>query len=74
MTRPLFIGSFLILLLVGGILFHKNVKGTFLIVFVLSSTLVFARRIHLGLKPWWGGDLKDIPKYFLIKNKPEGKV
>lgn len=26
--------------------------------------LVSLRRHFLKIKPWWGGDLEDIPKYF----------
>ena len=65
MKRNLFISLFLILFIGGyvyGYYVNWDIAGT--IAFLLISLLVCWRRSYLGLKPWWGGPLKDIIAYF----------
>ena len=66
MNRLFFIVA-LIVLLIGGVSAHKlfNLPFTFLIVLILGSFITYLRRKHLGLKPYWAGSLRDIPKYFV---------
>jgi len=64
MNRVLFIIS-LVLVFVGGyFMFAQQVSGGFLIVFIVGTLVCIFRRVHLRMKPWWGGRLKDIPEYF----------
>jgi len=46
-------------------MFNKLSNGEIgLLIIIGISILTFLRRLHLRLKPWWGGHLKDIEKYF----------
>jgi hypothetical protein len=60
----LFIAFSLGLILASILLIEYDFKHFFAIVFILASALVISRRIYLGLKPWWGGKISDISKYF----------
>ncbi len=64
MTQKLFILSLAIIVALGLILAELETSGAFFIILALSSLSVFTRRHYLGLKPWWGGLLRDIPSYF----------
>ncbi|WP_139337819.1 hypothetical protein [Pontibacter indicus] len=36
-------------------------------VFLSGIVLLYFRRKYMDMKPYWGGDLSDIPKYFTRK-------
>ncbi len=65
MTRIAFIILFILLIVLGLFLIKYEVRGYALVILMLGSILTFLRRKNLGMKPWWGGNLRDIPKYFL---------
>ncbi len=64
MNRLWFVVSLTILFVSGSLLLEEGYRNVFIIYFVLSSVVCFLRRSYLGMKPWWGGRLRDIPKYF----------
>lgn len=64
MNRIVFIVSFVIFCMISYILILNNVNGTLWYILGLGTVLVSLRRHYLKLKPFWGGLLKDIPKYF----------
>ncbi len=66
MNRVVFITLFIITFIGAYIALKYNVENIFLINLVVFSLLVFLRRRYLKMKPWWGGKLKDIPKYFQL--------
>ena len=36
-------------------------------VFLSGIVIIYFRRKYMNLKPYWGGELTDIPKYFIRK-------
>ncbi|MCX2741651.1 hypothetical protein [Pontibacter anaerobius] len=66
MNRIVFILSFVLLIalyIVWGQL--EFPFGGFMVV-VGTLVLVYFRRRYLHMKPYWGGSLSDIPKYFTL--------
>ncbi len=66
MKRNIFFLSLISLLLIGITLINTEVRGYSFIVLFLGSIIAILRRKYLNLKPWWGGRLRDIPKYFKL--------
>lgn len=64
MNRNLFIIILAVLLISGTLFLEYGLKNIFLIYLLLASIACFFRRHYLGFHPWWGGKLKEIPKYF----------
>ncbi|MEM9325217.1 MAG: hypothetical protein AAGA85_06165 [Bacteroidota bacterium] len=64
MNRLLVILSLILLMVVGYFLMINEVRGYGIIVLLLGTLVTILRRTYLGISPWWGGNLKDIPKYF----------
>lgn len=51
-------------MLVGFTVLKMDIPHSGLTVLTGSFVLVTIRRKYLGMKPWWGAPLLDIPKYF----------
>jgi hypothetical protein len=64
MSRIIFIISLIIVLIIGRVLQVYQVPVYGLIVIMIGSLVVIARRIFLKMTPWWDSKLRDIPKYF----------
>jgi uncharacterized metal-binding protein len=50
--------------IIGLILIEMEVSDSLFIILLLGIIVTSFRRRYLGLKPWWGAPLKDIPNYF----------
>ena len=64
MNKYLFFTFIGLILVSGRIMQVYEVRGYGFIILGLGTILTSLRRVYLGLKPWWGAPLKDIPKYF----------
>lgn len=64
MNRFLFLFSLVLIFLTGFLFLEWGIIGNSFILLGLGTIAVSVRRFYLGLKPWWGAPLKDIPKYF----------
>jgi hypothetical protein len=50
--------------IIGLILIERKESGSIILILLLGTIVTSFRRRYLGLKPWWGAPLNDIPKYF----------
>jgi hypothetical protein len=64
MNRYFFIIALVTIFIIGLILMEREVSGSLFSILLLGVIVTLFRRRYLGLKPWWGAPLKDIPNYF----------
>jgi len=64
MNRYFFIMALVAIFIIGLILMERKEIGSLFIILLLGTIVTSFRRRYLGLKPWWGAPLNDIPKYF----------
>ncbi len=65
MNRWLFIFSMTALIATAIYIEDNEIANTWLLVFLGTWAITILRRVYLQIRPWWGGDLEDIPKYFM---------
>ncbi|PVY42935.1 hypothetical protein C8E01_102111 [Pontibacter virosus] len=67
MTRTVFVILLVLQILCFLVWRHLGYSYSGAYLFLSMIVVLYFRRKYLAMKPYWGGELSDIPKYFSRK-------